>query len=90
MQKLRGLTLSEDRTYATIQGGAYGQELTDELWSENLTASKCQISRLQVRRANVRQPLEAAHVLDCLEQDSVGDGENGKAIMASSATISGA
>jgi hypothetical protein len=40
MQQLRGWTLSDDRTYATIQGGAYGQEFIDQLWEHNLTASE--------------------------------------------------
>ncbi|KAL2849405.1 FAD-binding domain-containing protein [Aspergillus pseudodeflectus] len=39
MQQLRGWTLSDDRTYATIQGGAYGQEFIDQLWEHNLTAT---------------------------------------------------
>lgn len=40
MQNLRGTTISQDQTYATIQGGAFGQELIEKLWEQNLTASK--------------------------------------------------
>ncbi|KAI1261852.1 hypothetical protein F5Y18DRAFT_440019 [Xylariaceae sp. FL1019] len=39
MQDLRGVQVSADRTYATIQGGAYGQELIDELYAQKLTAT---------------------------------------------------
>ena len=40
MQGLQTVTVSEDKPYATVQGGAYGQAFIDTLWEQDLIASK--------------------------------------------------